>query len=170
MYLQLAETDEKEINPYIFFPDFEAGSGGVFIREDKFDSMPTEQYREMIRTLSPFQPKTSGGLSEERLLSSRADRKKKREDKETRKNEKAAAKADLTRAKAERKRTRQPFDFKGAIDTVGGVIKTIKGGDDQSANIQPAETSKPFYTNPLFIGGAVAILGAGIYFATKKNK
>jgi len=169
MYLQLAETDEKEINPYIFFPDFEAGKGGVYIREDKFDGMPTEQYREMVRTLSPYQPATSGGLSEERLLSSRADRKKKREDKEARKNEKASAKAELTKAKAERKRTRQPFDFKGAIDSVGGVIKNFKGGSDQGAEIQPVETEKPFYKSPLFIGGMVAVLGAGIYFATKKK-
>jgi len=169
MYLQLAETDEKEINPYIFFPDFEAGQGGVFIREDKFDGMPTEQYREMIRTLSPYQPKTSGGLSEDRLLSSRADRKKAREDKNTRKNEKAKSKNEARQSKEERKSKRQPFDFKGAIDSVGGVIKNFKGGSDQGADIQPAETEKPFYKSPLFIGGMVAVLGAGIYFATKKK-
>jgi len=166
MYLQLAEG-EKEINPYIFFPDFEAGNGGVFIREDKFDSMPTEQYREMIRTLSPYQPKTSGGLSEERLLSSRADRKKNREDRQARKNEKASAKAELTKAKAERKRTRQPFDFKGAIDTVGGVIKNIKGGGDQ-VDIAPVEPT-PFYKNPAVLIGGALLLGTGIYFATKKK-
>jgi len=166
MYLQLAEG-EKEINPYIFFPDFEAGNGGVFIREDKFDSMPTEQYREMIRTLSPYQPKTSGGLSEERLLSSRADRKKNREDRQARKNEKASAKAELTKAKAERKRTRQPFDFKGAIDTVGGVIKNIKGGGDQ-VDIAPVEPT-PFYKNPAVLIGGALLIGTGIYFATKKK-
>ena len=169
MYLQLAETDEKEINPYIFFPDFEAGKGGVYIREDKFDSMPTEQYKEMIRTLSPYQPATSGGLSEDRLLSSRAERKQRREDKNTRKNEKAKSKNDARASKEERKSKRQPFDFKGAIDSVGGVIKNFKGGSDQGAEIQPAETEKPFYKSPLFIGGMVAVLGAGIYFATKKK-
>lgn len=168
MYLQLAEGEEKEINPYIFFPDFEAGNGGIFIREDKFDAMPTEQYREMIRTLSPYQPKTSGGLSEERLLSSRADRKKKREDRQARKNEKASAKADLTKAKAERKRTRQPFDFKGAIDTVGGVIKNIKGGSDQGAEITSVEPT-PFYKNPAVLIGGALLIGTGIYFATKKK-
>jgi len=166
MYLQLAEG-EKEINPYIFFPDFEAGNGGVFIREDKFDSMPTEQYKEMIRTLSPYQPKTSGGLSEERLLSSRADRKTAREDKNTRKNEKAKSKNEARASKEERKSKRQPFDFKGAIDTVGGVIKNIKGGGDQ-VDIAPVEPT-PFYKNPAVLIGGALLLGTGIYFATKKK-
>jgi hypothetical protein len=169
MYLQLAETEEKEINPYIFFPDFEAGSGGVYIREDKFDNMPTEQYKEMVRSLSPYQPKTSGGLQEERLLSSRAERKERRADKNKRKNEKAESKNQARASKEERKSKRQPFDFKGAIDSVGGVIKNFKGGNEQGVDIAPVETSKPFYTNPLFIGGMVAVLGAGIYFATKKK-
>jgi len=167
MYLQLAEGEEKEINPYIFFPDFETGSGGVFIREDKFDSMPTEQYKEMIRTLSPYQPKTSGGLSEERLLSSRADRKKAREDKNTRKNEKAKSKNEARQSKEERKSKRQPFDFKGAIDTVGGVIKNIKGGSDQG-EVTPVEPT-PFYKNPAVLIGGALLLGTGIYFATKKK-
>lgn len=168
MYLQLAEGEEKEINPYIFFPDFEAGNGGVYIREDKFDAMPTEQYKEMIRTLSPYQPKTSGGLSEERLLSSRADRKKAREDKNTRKNEKAKSKNEARASREERKSKRQPFDFKGAIDTVGGVIKNIKGGSDQGAEVTSVEPT-PFYKNPAVLIGGALLIGTGIYFATKKK-
>lgn len=168
MYLQLAEGEEKEINPYIFFPDFENEKGGVYIREDKFDAMPDAQYKELIKSLAPFQPKTSGGLSEDRLLCSRADRKKRREDRQGRKNEKASAKAELTKAKAERKRTRQPFDFKGAIDTVGGVIKNIKGGSDQGAEVTSVEPT-PFYKNPAVLIGGALLIGTGIYFATKKK-
>jgi hypothetical protein len=168
MYLQLAEGEEKEINPYIFFPDFETGNGGVYIREDKFDSMPDAQYKELIKSLAPFQPKTSGGLSEDRLLCSRADRKTRRDDKNKRKNEKAESKNQARASKEERKSKRQPFDFKGAIDTVGGVIKNIKGGSDQGAEVTSVEPT-PFYKNPAVLIGGALLLGTGIYFATKKK-
>ena len=180
MYLQLAEADSQaEINPYIFFPDFEAGSGGVYIREDKFDSMPTEQYKALIKAIAPLQPATSGGLSESRLLASRQERKATRQKKKDLKNaekesktkrreERGASKNEARQSREQRKAEGKGFDFNKLTDTAGALIGKFKGGE-QGGDSAPVEASKPFYTNPIFIGGAALILGAGIYFATKKK-
>lgn len=188
MYLELAEGQTTR-NPYLFIPDFEAGTGGIFIREDKFDSMPDYQYKALLNILGPFQPKEEGGLNESALLASRSERKAQRErraeaktakkearaaekaSKTARKEERSASKAEARSARAEKRANRQPFDFKGAIDTVGGVVSkfTGKGGEEIEALPGSATESKPFYKNPIvLIGGALAIGGIA-YLATRKK-
>ena len=41
--------------------------------------------------------------------------------------------------------------------------------DDKETDKPTTETSKPFYKNPFVIGGAVLLVGAGVYLATKKK-
>lgn len=41
--------------------------------------------------------------------------------------------------------------------------------DDKTTTDTTDTTSKPFYKNPFIIGGAVILVGTGIYFATKKK-
>jgi len=183
MYLELAEGEETR-NPYLFIPDFEAGTGGIFIREDKFDSMPTDQYKKLLNLLGPFQPKTPGGLNEDDFLSSRADRKARRDEKkdqkatnkanrEQRKEDKNERKNQRQTARDERKANRKPFDFKGAIDTVGGVVSkfTGKGGEDfePSAGSSTPTESKPFYKNPAVLIGGAVVVGGLAYLLTRKK-
>jgi hypothetical protein len=81
-----------------------------------------------------------------------------------------------------------PMDALGVVekvagigDAIGGVIKTLKGGDDAPGGSSDAgggdgkdpSEKKPFYKTPIGIatiaGGALLVIG-GIYFATKKSK
>lgn len=184
MYLELAEGEETR-NPYLFVPDFEAGTGGIFIREDKFDSMPTDQYKKLLNLLGPFQPKTPGGLNEDDYLSSRADRKARRDEKkdqkatnkanrEQRKEDNNERKNQRQTARDERKANRKPFDFKGAIDTVGGVVSkfTGKGGEEFTPEAGGSSTpgeSKPFYKNPAVLIGGAVVIGGIAYLLTRKK-
>lgn len=187
MYLELAEGPTTR-NPYLFIPNFEGGEGGVFIREDKFDSMPDEQYKALLNILGPFQPKEEGGLNEGALLASRSERKEQRSrrreaktakkearsaekaSKTARKEERSSSRAEARSARAEKRANREPFDFKGAIDTVGGVVSkfTGKGGEEIEA-LPGSGEAKPFYKNPIvLIGGALAIGGIA-YLATRRK-
>lgn len=51
-------------------------------------------------------------------------------------------------------------DLKDKLDT---------DDDDKETDKPTTETSKPFYKNPFVIGGAVLLVGAGVYLATKKK-
>jgi hypothetical protein len=101
-YPQLSEAEE---NPYIFVPDFEAGTGGVYIREDKFDSMPDAQYSHFMKMIAPYQPTVeSGELSEPMFLASRASRKERRERKKEAKVQKKEAKTERKKQRTENKK------------------------------------------------------------------
>jgi len=212
MYLQLAESNQRQtntVNPYIFVPDFEAGTGGVYIREDKFDSMPDKQWSVFTKMLAPYQPETKNGtLSESMFLASRADRRERRKRKkeakvqkkeakvERRKQKteskklKAESKAELRRMRGEAKMTRaegkrlkgerggggggegEGFDWKSAADTAGGLIGKIRGGGaggEEMIAPEGATEAKPFYKNPIVIGGGVLLL-AGIAFMALRPK
>ena len=179
----LQENDPQD-NPYIFVPNFEQG-GGLYIREDKFDSMPGNQWNLLMKTLAPYQPQVQQGMSENTFLGNRAERKARRDEKkdqkatnkanrEQRKEDKNERKNQRQTARDERKANKKPIDWGGVKDTATSVIGGIFGKKDQGADmvdpIDPNSGGKPFYKNPAVIIGGLAVVGLGIYFATKKKK
>jgi hypothetical protein len=54
-------------------------------------------------------------------------------------------------------------DLKDKLDTDDDDKETDKNTDKDTGE------KKPFYKNPFVIGGAVLLVGAGVYFATKKK-
>ncbi|MEI8136124.1 MAG: hypothetical protein WCH21_02250 [Bacteroidota bacterium] len=205
MYLQLAERAKKvkvgtyarsgyvkahtrkfptlseNENPYIFIPNVDGG--GVYIREDKFDSMPHDQFVKFVATLAPYQPEVKAGeLSEGEYLASRSERKaarqkkkdlknEEKESKTKRKEEKSASKAAVRQAKADKKTSGKGFDWDKAGEIGGKLIGKItgKGEEDASGNAGAAIEPTPIYKNPLFIAGGAALLLGGIFLATRKK-
>jgi len=185
---------QEETNPYIFIPDFENG-GGIYIREDKFDSMPTEQFKLFIQKLAPLQPDVQKGvLSEMEELSGRAERKARRDekkdlklekkenkeerktDKNERKNKRRDSKDEARQSREERKAEKGGFDWDKAKDVAGNLIGkfTGKGGAEDTGGADTgggggAEPT-PFYKNPIFIVGGLLLIGGGIYLATRPKK
>jgi len=102
-YPQLRE----DANPYIFVPEFESGTGGLFIREDKFDSMPEHQFKMFVRAIAPLQPEVQQGvLSEAEFLAGRAERREARQRRREAKTQKKESKGTARKERQERKRMR----------------------------------------------------------------
>lgn len=189
-------TLNEETNPYIFVPDFERG-GGLFIREDKFDSMPEHQFKMFVRAIASVQPEVqSGQLSEAIFLASRAERREQRarrkeaktqkkegkgqarKERQERKKLKQESKAEARKTRAEAKKTKAEggkggFDWEKAKDVGGSLISkfTGKGGEEAGSDGQggaPTEAT-PFYKNPAVIIGGVALLAGIGYLATRKK-
>jgi hypothetical protein len=181
---------EPAENPYIFIPDVQNG-GGLYIREDKFDSMPEEQFKRFVMAIAPWQPEVqNGAMSESMFLSNRAERKENRsrrkeaktekkeqratnkQDKNQRKNDRRASKDEARASKEERKSNRKGFDWDKAKDTASSLISkfTGKGGEDESGNAGGGTDATPFYKNPLVLVGGALLIGGGIYLATRPKK
>jgi len=169
-------SEQPEHNPYIFIPDFEAGAGGIFVREDKFDYLPAEQFYLFMKLLAPYQPNPEG-LNEDIFLAGfvknffkgREDRKNGREE---RRNKRAESKGRAREARANAKVIKAEKGGASPLDSIIEGAKSIFGKkeDESTDTVTPgAPEKKPFYTNPLFLIGAVAVVGGGIYFATKKK-
>lgn len=186
----LNENGEED-NPYIFLPNFDTG-GGVFVREDKFDSIPDDQWAVFMNAIASYQPEVQRGMSEACFLSSRADRRAKRErrneartkrketraqnkeDRNTRRNERAESKADARQTRAEARMTRAEgkggFDWDKAKEIGGSLINKFTGGgggDDMPADQGGSDSSTPFYKQPTFLIIAAAAAAGGIYLATR---
>lgn len=190
-------TLREDENPYIFVPDVENG-GGIFIREDKFDAMPEDQFRRFVKAIAPWQPEVQQGVvSEATFLASRSDRKEQRarrkeaktakkeaktkskEDKNERKNKRAESKASSREKRADAKQTRADkkgggVDWDKVKDVGGSLISkfTGKGGDEAGADGSGGgapDDAKPFYKNPIVIVGALALVGGAIYLGTRKK-
>jgi hypothetical protein len=190
-YLQLAEDNPynrlAEGNPlknYIFIP---AGMFGMtsdqYVREDFFDDLPAEQYKQVILTLAPYQNQGMSAIG-------------------------AIAGVGLNLAKNLIKRraervasgTAKPiFKAGGIVDRIKGKIQTAKattattdvnnvqtkavapfnvegsasiGGTNVDFSTSGGETKQSFFTKyktPLLIGGGLVLVG-GIYLATRKKR
>ena len=175
--------NEGPTNPYIFMPNMETG-GGLYIREDKFDSMPNDQFKMLMRQLAPYQPEVENGqMSEQQFLGNREDRKKNRESKRNRRDQKANSKAESRTTRANAKQTRADakkskadsgqggFDWDKVKDVGGSLIGSIfnKGGDASGGEVAPI-VETPFYKKPAVIIGGVVVLGVVGYMLTRKKK
>ena len=191
-YLQLAEdpftslADNVMMNKdkYVFIPAGYRGSEkDLYVREDFFDDMPDSVYQQMMQELAAYQ--NTG-------LSGKADRKARRQERKDAKAAKKATKGGGARREARQKRLETKWagkekkasakgSGKGAafLDKVGGIVGDIVGKgpvdiETDSLDFQydqgggePSFFDK--YKVPLIIGG-VALIGGGIYLATRKKK
>jgi LPXTG-motif cell wall-anchored protein len=176
--------NEGPENPYIFMPNFESG-GGLYIREDKFDSMPNDQFKMLMRQLAPYQPEVqTGQMSEQQFLGNREDRKKNRESKRNRRDQKANSKAESRTTRANAKQTRADakkskadsgqggIDWDKVKDVGGSLIGKVfnKGGDEGADASAMVPEPKPFYKNPIVIVGGIIVLAGAGYLLTRKKK
>lgn len=162
---RLNEGAEEVIkNPYIYIPQFMTATpsnpaglpSGVNVREDYFDDLDNAEYNELMSILAPYQK----GLSEAVFLSSRAERRAKREERREKRQQN----------KEERKKNRAEA-FGKIVDTIGSVASRVFGGGEVTTapTTEIPQEVKPWYKNPLVIIGGIALVGGGIYLATKKK-
>lgn len=163
-YYHLAET-QSVMSRYIFIPaGYRGASKDMYVREDFFDNMPEATYNAMMNELAPYQ---NTGLS-----SKASDR---RQARKAKKAEKKGAKADAKELKKEKRSAR----FGSVLDKVGGIVGGIIGGNKQvditagggglDVEVGDEPTIWDQYKVPIIIGG-VALIGGGIYLATRKKK
>lgn len=186
-------------DPYIFFPDGQGGGMFIHeskfdsVPEDTFKRL-------MIQLAPFQPSVQSGELSEPVFLADRNERRKERQEAKSRKREaktqkkeskgsaqrerqerkklKAESKAESRSKRAEAKLTKAQtgggFDVSKLTDTASSLIGkfTGKGGDggDIPTGTTPETSSSAWYKNPVVIVGGVALLGAGIYLATRTKK
>ena len=158
--VHLAETTIRNADKYVFIPEgYRGAEKDLYIREDLFDNLPDTVFENLMFELEPFQ---NQGLSGKRGDARREARQKRIETR-------AAARAQGG----------------GFLDKIGNiatnVIGGLKGGSVQVETDQgqaglnwgapPPEEPTFFekYKVPLIIGG-VALIGGGIYLATRKKK
>jgi LPXTG-motif cell wall-anchored protein len=157
-YTRLAANDPKQL--YVFVPaGFMGATQDTYIREDKFDNLPENQYQIIMQQLAPYQP---AGLSD------RASRRAARA-------EKKSARRD---AKQKRVETRSAA-ISGALQKGGDLIKNlIGGGAGGSVDVQSGALDISYDTEPSFfeknktlvIVGGLAVLAGGVYLIAKKKK
>lgn len=185
-YLQLAENDYNMLaaanyDKYVFIPEgFRGAAKDSYIREDLFDDLPDSMYNQLMTELDQF---NQVGLS------SKADRKARREEGKKMKATKKAGRGAVARREARQKRieTRaaareKTGGFAGILGKVGDIAGNIMGtrsadlsvtggAGDFSASFDGGGDEMTFfeqYKTPLIIGG-VAIGGLVLYSVLKKK-
>lgn len=171
-YLQLAEDPYSHLadnimSKYIFIPaGYRGSSKDMYVREDFFDNLPEGTYQAMMNELAPYQNTGLSSKASDRRASRKAE-----------KAEKKGAKTDARELKKEKRSKR----FGSVLDKVGGIVGGIIGSDKKvditagggEFDVQYDEGDQPTiwdqYKVPIIIGG-IALVGGGIYLATRKNK
>jgi len=154
--VHLAETTVKNADKYVFIPQgYRGAEKDLYVREDLFDNLPDTVFENLMFELEPFQ---NQGLSGKRADARREARQKRVETR-------AAARAQGG----------------GVLDKLGNIASNVIGGlKGGSIDVQtaPGEFSVDYsgepsffekYKVPIIIGG-VALIGGGIYLATRKKK
>jgi hypothetical protein len=155
-YSYLAANDPKQL--YVFVPaGFMGATQDTYIREDKFDNLPENQYQIIMQQLAPYQP---AGLSD------RASRRAAR-------TEKKSARRD---AKQKRVETRSAA-IGSALQKGGDLIKNLIGGaqpiDVQAGGLDISYDTEPSFfekNKTLVIVGGLAVLAGGVYLIAKNAK
>jgi len=166
----LAEAPQDE-NPYIFIPDFEQGNGGIFVRDDKFDYLPADQYSLFLQLLAPYQPNPEAWSEDiflhgffKTFFKNREERKQKRQE---RRSQRAESKSRAREAKILKASRGEPSVLDKIID---GATSIFGKKDDTTDTTAPGATdTTPFYKKPIFLIGGAVLLAGGIYLATKKK-
>ena len=156
-YTRLAANDPKQL--YVFIPaGFMGATQDTYIREDKFDNLPENQYQIIMQQLAPYQP---AGLS----------------DRASRRAARAEKKSTRRDAKQKRVETRSAA-ISSALQKGGDLLKNIIGGAGGSVDVQSGALDISYDTQPtwfernktLVIVGGVAVLAGGVYLIAKKKK
>lgn len=160
-YSHLAGGDAREL--YVFVPaGFEGAQQDMYIREDKFDSLPDNEYQILMSKLAPYQPSGLSGKGKDR-------RAKKQADKDARRKQRMDAK----QKRVETRSSAFSSILNKAGDVVGGIlgkqpvnVDASTGGLDVSYSTEPSFWEK--YKTPVLIGGAL-VVGGVIYMSTRKK-
>ena len=175
-YLQLAENylAASPMEMYIFIPaGFRGSEKDVYVREDIFDNLPENEYRQIMQELAPYQPAGLSAKDPGKKAARKAERAAKKEGKGGAARREAKQLRVETRAKA---RGEGGGLFGKAIDAATNIFGkkdldvSVDGGSVDVSYDKPEEES--FFAKnkiPLLIGGAAVVAGA-IYLATKKKK
>jgi len=181
-YLQLAEQDYTMLaaanyDKYIFIPEgFRGAAKDTYVREDLFDDMPEALYNQLMIELDQF---NKVGLS------SKADRKARREERKKMKATKKAGRGAVARREARQKRIETRAASGGGIsgilgkvgDIAGNILGTksaavdvTAGGNGFSLDVATEEEPTFFeqYKWPILIGGGL-LLGFGAYTLIKNK-
>lgn len=154
-YTRLAANNPKEL--YVFIPaGFMGATQDTYVREDKFDSLPENQYQIIMAQLAPYQP---AGLS----------------DRESRRAARAEKKSTRRDAKQKRVETRSAA-ISGVLQKGGDLIKNLIGGgkgvDVQAGGLDVSYNTEPSFfekNKTLVIVGGIAVLAGGVYLITRKK-
>lgn len=157
--VHLAETTVKNADKYVFIPQgYRGAQKDLYVREDLFDNLPETVYQNLMFELEPFQNQGLSGKMADRRAARREARQKRVETR-------AAARAQGG----------------GFLDKIGNIATNVIGGlKGGSIDVQtaPGQFSVDYsdeptffekYKVPIIIGG-VALIGGGIYLATRKKK
>lgn len=165
--------------PFIYIPQAK-----MYVREDYLDDLDDREWRELMASISAYQPQVSdGSMTIASFMGDRAARKAKRATKAANKDEKQKAKIENSKAKAEIKKARAEAKKAGGggsvLDTVMkgvGAFVGAKTGGDSSAPPDgggappppPPEPESSIPWVPIGIGAAV-LIGGGIFLATRSK-
>jgi len=160
-YTRLAGGIDKSL--YIFIPaGFMGAEKDVYVREDKFDNLPENEYQVIMQKLAPYQPQ---GLS-----GKRADRKaKEAADKEARRKERLEAK----QKRVETRSGAFGNVLNKASDVLTGVIAGKSGVSVQTPGVDVSINQPTFwekYKLPILISSTVITIAGVAYFVTKNKK
>lgn len=155
--LILAEGPAPTIEDlYIMLPN------GSYVREDYFDNLTDVEYAQLMNLLEPTT------MSENEYLSGRAEREARREARRAAKLEKIKAGGGLANLAKN--------VAKGAAAIFGGASPSFDDSaaagapDTRGLDFNVGVTTRKWYQNPAVIIGGAAVLGIGIYLATRKKK
>lgn len=163
-YTHLAAGNVKEL--YLFIPaGFMGAEQDMYVREDKFDSLPENEYQILMAKLAPFQNTGLSGKGSDKRAERRAKRKAEKETKKATKRE-ARQKRVETRSAALSSVLGKASDIVGGILGKTPTVDVESGGLDISYSTEPTFWEK--YKTPVIIGG-VLLIGGGIYLATRKK-
>ena len=116
-------------SPYIYLPDMTGKTAGSYVREDYFDELKPDEFREFMKFLAPYQPAVRSGLSEGMFLSAIGKKRQARKaakaaKKDERKDKRLESRNAIRAARAGAIERGEGFDWNGLVSSVGGIART----------------------------------------------
>jgi hypothetical protein len=157
---------------YLTMPNPE-GDGLIQVRADVFDDLPNDQWLAMMEELAPYNVGVSGLFS--KMIARHQENKAKRQE------TKAAKGEQKTQRQAQRQAALMNIagsifggGASGGGDSAGDTGYPMPTPDQRGFQVNygtpPPVEEKKWYQNPLVIVGGAALVGTGIYLATRKKR
>jgi hypothetical protein len=181
-YLQLADPyshlAESNKDLYVFIPaGYRGAVQDLYVREDAFDSLPANQWDQLMTELEPYQNVGMSGIFS-RAKEKRQARKDQRSQKKETKSALKVAKKDAKLKRVQSGETGLKTLIGGAKDIVGSLFGTPQdktldvnaggGGLDISYNDNPTFFEQ--YKTPIFIVGGLGLAFLGYKAISSMNK
>lgn len=174
-YSSLDDCALNDDNPYIFVPDEEGG--GVYVREDYFDNLPIDEYRETMLQLEGYQQDLGFlGIGKKGRDRREGRREKRHARKLEKKGQRFESKESRVTTRAEGGGGAKAFFQSGGLQRVsegiGTVVSPIAGAVRGQGELFYDDyiEDQPFYKNPIVIGGGIAAIALVAFLATRKKK